>query len=43
MEKPHQFRPFQFYEKFEFGYKSTSDDKENLNEIANNNKLRLIL
>ncbi len=43
MEEPHQFGPFQFYEKIEFSFESTNDDKENPYEVANDNWLRLIL
>jgi len=30
MEEPHQFEPFQFYEKIESSFKSKIDDEENL-------------
>lgn len=43
MEEPHQFGPFQFYEKIEHGSQSTNDDKENSYEVANDNWFRLIL
>ncbi len=29
MEEPHQFEPFQFYEKIESSFKSKIDDEEN--------------